>query len=281
MIRIGEYQTLSINREEPQGYYLVNEDGDEVLLPRKYISAEMKIGDAIDVFAYCDSHDMEIATTEKPVFCVGEFAYLRVTDVNHIGAFCDWGLSKELFVPFRNQKTNLKKGQHAVVYMYVDDLTYRLVGTTKLNRYLSQQSTEEFKLGEQVDLLVYAQTDLGYKVIVNQTFSGLVYKNEIEDPLKIGQSLKGFVKPSRSDKKIDISLYPIGHKSIEPNAQKILTKLEANDGFLPFTDKSDPGRIKSEFGISKKLFKKSLGGLYKQKLVLLKPDGIYAAENLS
>ena len=278
MIPIGIYQTLTIDRREPQGFYLINEDEDEVLLPQSYITDKMNIGDPVDVFVYCDSNDIEIATTEKPYFTVDQFAYLRVTDVNHMGAFCDWGVNKELFIPFRNQKTALLAGQQVMVHMYIDDLTYRLVGTTKLNKYLLHSASKVFSLGEEVDLLVYSQTNLGYKAIINQQYSGLIYENEVLEPLSIGEQCKGYVKPERSDGKIDLSLYPIGHTSIEPNGQKILERLKKNDGFLPFNDKSNPESIKSEFGISKKLFKKSLGGLYKQKLISIKEDGIHLSQ---
>ncbi len=275
MIRIGEYQTLTINRETPQGFYLEDGEGNAVLLPRAYITPEMKTGDPVEVFVYCDSEDKVVATTEKPMLTVGQFAYLKVTDVNEIGAFCDWGMQKELFIPFRNQRVKLIPGRSYVVHMYLDELSNRLVGATKLGRYLKQAADEHLKMGQEVDLLVYSQTDLGYKVIVNQTYAGLVYDNETHQPLSPGQQLKGYVKPLREDGKIDLSLFPIGHKSIEPNAQKILDKLEKNNGFLPFTDKSDPDAIWAEFGISKKLFKKALGNLYKQKLVELREDGVY------
>ena len=275
MIRIGEYQTLKIARNEPQGFYLVNEEEDEVLFPHRYITPDMKVGEDIDVFTYCDSNDMEVATTEKPFFTLGEFAYLSVTDVNHMGAFCDWGISKELFIPFRNQKMPLVAGQKAIVYLYIDQLTYRLVGTTKINKYLEHTTTETFDLGQEVDLLIYGQSDLGYKAIVNQHYSGLIYKNEARSHIAIGDQMKGYLKPVRSDGKLDISLYPIGHQSIEPIGQMILDKIKAAEGFLPFTDKSDPEVLLAEFGISKKLFKKSIGGLYRQKLIRLEKDGIY------
>ena len=276
MIKIGEYQELTIAREMPQGLYLEDEEGYEVLMPGPFITEDMKVDDKLTVFVYCDSSDREIASTEKPMMIVNEFAYLEVTAVTEHGAFCDWGVSKELFLPFSNQAQRVRSGQKYVVHMYLDEVSERLVGTTKLNPFLYNEADEDdFKMGEQVKLLVYAETDLGYKVIINQSYIGLVYKNEVHKPLRIGEKTKGYIKPIRSDKKIDVSLYPIGHQSIEPNAQLILDKLVKNEGYLAFTDKSDPDSIRKEFGISKKLFKKALGALYKQKLVLLKPDGIY------
>ena len=275
MIRLGEYQTLTITREKPQGFYLTDEEGNEVLMPGNYITPSMKIGDQIDVFVYNDSQGLNIATTEKPLLTVGQFACLNTAVVNDVGAFCDWGVSKQLFIPFRNQNLKLRPGQSVVVLMYLDGQSGRLVGTTKLNHYLRQEADEELQMGLEVDLLVYDKSDLGYRVVVNQKYAGLLYQNEIPNRLRLGQNLKGYIKPHREDGKIDVSIFPIGHKSIEPNAQKIMTALEANQGFLPFTDKSNPDDIHRYFGISKKLFKKSLGALYKQKLVVLRDDGIY------
>lgn len=277
MLKIGEYQSLTIVREMPQGYYLEDEEGTEVLFPQKYITDEMAIGDSIEVFVYCDTDDVEVATTEKPVFTVGQYATLEVMDQSEIGAFCDWGVLKQLFVPFSLQARKMEIGEKHVVHMYLDEVTDRLVGTTKLDGYLEKFAQEDIAQGQEVDLLVYNATEIGYKVVINQKYAGLVYKNEVSKSLYRGQAIKGYVKPLREDKKIDISLDPIGIKNIEPNAKKIYDKLLASDGFLPFTDKSDPDKIRAEFGISKKLFKKSLGSLYKQKLVLLKDNGIYKA----
>jgi predicted RNA-binding protein (virulence factor B family) len=247
-------------------------------MPRNYISDTMKIGDQIDVIVYGDSHGMDIATTEKPLITVGQFAYLKVAAVNDVGAFCDWGVSKQLFIPFRNQGVKVRPNQRLVVHMYLDEQSERLVGSTKLNRFLLQEADEHLQKGQEVDLLVYSRTDLGYRVIINQKYTGLLYENELPTSLHLGQRLKGYIKPLRDDGKIDVSLFPVGHQSIEPNAQKILTQLEEQGGFLPFTDKSSPEEIQKQFGISKKLFKKSLGTLYKQQLVILQKDGIYRSK---
>ena len=275
MIKIGEYQTLSVIRARAQGFYLGDDDGEEVLLPLSHVPDDLGIDDKIEVFVYTDSEDVPIATTDKPLLTVGEFASLKVKDVNKFGAFCDWGLPKDLLIPFRNQEHRLKVGQNCIVYLYLDMLSDRLVGTCKLDAFLEKEAVQDLSMGQEVDVLVRGKTDLGYNVIVDQKYPGLVYKNEVHKPLRVGMSLKGYVKPIREDKKIDISLTPIGHQSIEPNAQKILEKLKENDGFLPFTDKSDPDLLRDEFGISKKLFKKAIGNLYRQKLVELKEEGIY------
>jgi len=278
MIRIGEYQTLVVRREMPQGLYLDDNEANEVLLPQKYITPEMKIDSEVQVFVYCDTHDRIVATTEEPVFTVGEYALLIVNDSNHIGAFCAWGVNKDLFVPYSNQVVKMQPGRHYVVYMYLDEISERLVGTTKINKILKHIADDNLTMGKEVSLMVYNETELGYNVIIDQTYAGLIYKSEIPRPLRYGQTLQGYVKPIRSDGKIDISLTPVGHQSIEPNAQKLFDRLVSAGGFLPFHDKSDPDAIRMTFGISKKLFKKALGTLYKRKLIRMESDGIYKLE---
>lgn len=275
MLKIGEYQTLSVGREMPQGYYLMDEEENEVLLPRKYITDEMEFNSMVDVFVYVDSEGRDVATTEKPYLTVGEFACLEVIDTNEYGAFCDWGILKHLLIPFRNQVHELFVGQRIIVYLLLDELTDRLVGTAKLKNHLKHVADDDLKMGQEVDLIVYLRTDLGYSVIINRTYQGLIYSNEIPKHLEIGQELKGYIKPLRPDKKIDVSLHPIGLDSIQPNAKKIMDLLEANNGFMPFTDKSDPDEIRRTFGISKKLFKKSIGALYRKKMIELKDDGFH------
>ncbi|MBT8233548.1 MAG: GntR family transcriptional regulator [Saprospiraceae bacterium] len=276
MIALGKTQQLKIHREMPQGFYLIEEGGDEeVLLPQRFISDDMEIGDLIDVFVYCDSNDRDMASTEIPLLEVDEFAYLKVTNVNEIGAFCDWGTSKELLIPFRNQSRPLKEGYYYIVHMFLDEVSDRLVGSTKLKNFLEHESDGSLEMGQEVDLLVYGSIDIGYKVIINNTFAGLVYKNESHINLQIGQRTKGYLKPIREDGKIDVSLTPIGHKSIEGNEQVVMDKLVAAGGMLPFSDKSDPEKIRKYFGFSKKLFKKVIGGLYKKKLIKIEKESIH------
>jgi len=280
MIKIGEHQTLKIVREMPQGFYLEDEEGDEVLFPQKYITESMKEGDDIEVFVYCDSNDRNVATTEQPMMTLGKVAILEVMEVNNIGAFCEWGVNKQLFVPFRNQLVKMLKGHKYPVYLILDEVSDRLVGSTKLNSFFeSEVEKDTYELGQEVAIKIYAETDIGYRVLVNDTHLGLIYKNETHTKLAIGHSSSAYVKPYREDKKIDLSLYPLGHKSIEPNADLILQKLNQNGGQLPFTDKSDPNLIREEFGISKKLFKKAIGNLYKKKIITLAKDGISLIEN--
>ncbi len=278
MIKIGEYQKLIVRREMPQGLYLDDGMANEVLLPQKYITPEMSIDAEVRVFVYCDTEDRIVATTEEPVFTVGEFAVLVVNDSNHIGAFCAWGVNKDLFIPYSNQVSTMRPGQQYVVYMYLDDKSERLVGTTRLNKILEHHADDQIAMGQEVKLMVYNETELGYNVIVDQKYAGLVYKNELPRPLQYGQELTGYVKPIRPDGKLDISLTPIGHQSIEPNAGKIFARLEDAGGFLPFHDKSDADSIRMTFGISKKLFKKAIGTLYKKKMIQIKSDGIYLIE---
>lgn len=275
MIKIGAYQTLEISREMPQGFYLKDGEDNEVLMPQKYIRPEMEIGQHIEVFVYCDSSDYIVATTETPLLTVGGFAYLKVTAVNDMGAFCHWGVaSKELFVPYRNQAFELEEGEEVVVHMYLDKETDRLVGTTKLFHFLENNADESLAINQEVEAIFWTKTNLGFNVIVNQKFLGLVYKNNVPQIPKPGETVKAWVKHIRDDGKLDITLFPVGHLQIEPNAQKILALLEAHNGFLPYHDKSSPDDIKKVFGLSKKMFKKALGALYRQRLISIETGGI-------
>jgi len=276
VIEIGEYQVLEIVSDTRQGLYLIDDaDEEEVLMPGKYVTDDMKVGDSIRVFVYNDSKGRLVATTEEPAMLLDQFAFLTVASVNNMGAFCDWGVSKQLFIPFRNQATKLREGDQYVVHLYLDEKTDRLVGTTKLNPFLVHFADEDIDKGEEVPLLVYQVTDIGYKVIIDNYYSGLIYKNETSEVLKVGQSITGYVKPIRKDQKIDISLTPLGYQNIEPNAKIILEKLQAAGGSLPLNDKTDPIVIREELGMSKKVFKKAIGNLYKNKTIELRDQGIH------
>ncbi len=278
-MEIGKINKLEIARKAPHGFYLVDKDGEEVLFPLKYVKAEMKIGDELEVIVYRDSGNLNVATTEQAKLTVGGFAALQVNAVNEMGAFCDWGVTKELFVPFNNQSRPLIPNRNYVVHMYHDEVSDRLVGTTKISSFLEKEAGDDLEKGQEVDLIVFSETDLGYSVIVNQKYVGLIYEDQVHEILRHGQQLKGYVRPIRPDGRIDISLQPIGHKSIEPNAEKILNMLRQSDGHLPFNDKSDPVMIRNHFGISKKLFKKAIGNLYKQKLIEIREEGVYLIKN--
>ncbi|WP_298419953.1 S1-like domain-containing RNA-binding protein [uncultured Kordia sp.] len=273
MIHLGQLNTLEILRETPPGLFLGDEEGNEILLPNKYVPTSFEIGDKLSVFAYLDSHERPVTTTLKPYTKVNEFALLRVTALSDYGAFLDWGLEKDLFVPFKEQARDMLEGKWYVVYCYLDEETNRLVGSSKTNKFLSNEelTVERF---DEVDLIVSRFTDLGVEMIINQQHKGLVYNDEIYKDLKLGERLKGVIKKIREDNKIDLSLQHIGYKNIEPSAQVVLDALQQNKGTLPLHDKSDPEEIKRRLGMSKKSFKKAIGSLYKQKQIAIKENGI-------
>lgn len=278
MLQIGTYHTLEILRLTPPGLFLGDgEKENEVLLPNKYIPKEYKIGDKITVFVYQDFDERVVATTLTPKITLNSMAMLRVVDKGKIGVFMDWGLEKDLLVPFSEQLTSMKVGNRYLIYMYYDELSGRLVGTQKYKRYLSNE-TMTLKEGDEVDILIADNTKLGVNVIVNGKHRGLIYHDEIFQEIDPGDRLKGYVKKIREHNKLDISLQPIGVASIEPNAEKILKALGKNNGRLDLTDNSSPEIIYETLGMSKKLFKKALGALYRQKLVTLESDHIRAVK---
>ena len=272
LIEIGKYNHLEVLKSTEQGLY-VGDDIEEILLPNKYIPEGLEVGDHIDVFIYNDSEDRMIATTLQPKIQVGEFAYLQVKDVTSIGAFLDWGLEKDLLVPFKEQLHKMEPGKFYVVYMYLDEVTDRLVASSHLNKFIEREVID-LEEGQEVDLLIGDKTDLGYQVIINNRYRGLIFQNEIFRKVDSGDCTVGFVKRVREDKKIDISLEKQGYQSIEPNADRIYEVLKANEGFLPLTDKSDPEEIQLKLQMSKKNFKKAIGTLYKKRMIRLEPKGI-------
>lgn len=273
MLQLGQYQQLSILRETDPGLFLGNDEGDEVLLPQKYKPEEFEIGDTLRVFVYLDHEERPVATTLDPYVTLNEFGYLQCSDVNNFGAFMDWGLEKQLFVPFKEQARPMKEGNWYIVYLYLDELTNRLTGSSKTNKFLNNDSLT-VSMFDEVEILVSHLTDKGANVIVNGIHKGLIYLENIFEDIRTGDRLKAYVKKIRSDKKLDIVLQTPGYKSIEPNANYILDELKAAGGFMPLHDKSDPEEIKNELGISKKSFKKAIGSLYKDKQIRIKEDGI-------
>jgi predicted RNA-binding protein (virulence factor B family) len=273
MIRIGEYNTLDIIRESEQGLYLADADGNEVLLPNRYVPETFKIWESIEVFVYLDNEERPVAVTDEPYVTVNDFAMLRCNQVTQHGAFLDWGMVKELFCPFKEQAFKMKAGGWYLIYCYIDEETNRLVASSKTNRFLDNKvlTVQQF---DEVDLIVSHPSELGMNVIVNKQHHGLIYKDDIYKELSVGDRLKGIVKKVRHDNKLDITLGQIGYRNIEPNAEKILHTLEDSDGFLPLTDKSNPDQIKDELEMSKKSFKKAIGTLYKQRLITIDTDGI-------
>lgn len=273
LIPLGKFSTLTAYKKREQGVYLKDEMDDEVLLPNKYLPEDIEEGQEISVFVYTDSEDRMIATTITPKILLHHFAYLEVVDVNQYGAFLDWGLDKNLFVPFREQKQKMQTGEWHIVYLYEDETSDRLVASAKWHKFIQREilTVEE---GEEVNLLVAHPTDLGRNVIINNIHAGLIFKNEIFKELKMGDRLKGYIKQIREDNKIDVRLEQQGYAKVEPNAQLILDAIKKEDGFLPLTDKSDPELIRQQLGMSKKTFKKSIGALYKQRLIHLEKEGI-------
>lgn len=274
MIPVGKYSELEIVRSTDNGLYLKDAFNEEVLLPNKYCPTKYKYGDKLKVFIYLDHEARKVATTLEPKILLNGFASLKVKSASDIGAFLDWGMEKDLFVPFREQAEPMEEGQHYVVQLSLDHKTSRLYASSKIeNRF--EEGRPSLSPGQEVDVLVYRETDLGYPVVVNSLYAGMVFRNEVFKPVKVGDQLKGFVKKVREDNKVDISLQPIGYTNFnDPNAEMVYQKLIESDGMLKLGDKSDAEDIYKTFGISKKAYKKAIGALYKQKKILIKPDGI-------
>jgi predicted RNA-binding protein (virulence factor B family) len=271
---LGRISTLAATRETVNGFYLDGGGLGELLLPRKYVPAGFRIGDVAEVFVYRDSEDRLVATTERPKACVGEFACMRVKDVHpRAGAFLDWGLGKDLLLPFAEQKPKVAVGEDVVVAVILDDREERIIATTYLGRHLSR----EFPAcgpGDQVDLLVTAETDLGYSAIVDGRHRGLLYRTNLAGPLKIGARMRGFVKQVREDGKLDLSLDEAGYQRVGPLAGRILAELERVGGRLNLDDSSDPEVIRERFGVSKKAFKQALGALFRERRIAFLDPGI-------
>lgn len=278
MIHLGEFNTLKAYRKTDNGYYLCDEEElNEVLLPNKYIPQNLKTNDPIKVFIYKDSEDRLIATTLTPKILLHRFAYLPVVEVNRFGAFLDWGLEKDLMVPYAQQNKKMRRGGRYLVYLYVDEQTERLVASCKLHHFLQQEPITVEK-GDEVDLIIWEQTDMGYNAIINNLHKGLIYKNEIFQKLRAGDRMKGFIKEIREDSKIDISLQRQGYSNVTSNIDPILQALQQNNGFLPLNDKSAPDAIYQRFQVSKKTFKKAIGALYRERKIRIESDGIYLVD---
>ncbi len=273
MAEIGKYNNLRVIKEVDFGVYLDGEKEGEILMPIRYVPKDCQVGDYVDVFLYLDSEDRPIATTEKPFAQVGEFAMLRVISVNKIGTFLDWGIMKDLLVPFREQKVTMIEGRSYLVYIYVDEDTRRIVASAKLNKFLDK-TTPEYTVGQEVELVIESETDLGYKAIINNQHWGILYENEVFEQLAKGLKIKGFIKKIRTDNKIDLSLHPLGYEKVDPLTQMILDELKKEGGFIPISDKSEAEEVYRVFGISKKSFKQALGALYKRRIITITPEGI-------
>ena len=273
MITVGTFNNLKIARRTNVGLYLTDGEQD-VLLPKKYLPEHFELDDEIEVFVYLDHEERPVATTIEPFIFLNEFALLKVNYVNDFGAFMDWGLEKDLFVPFREQARPMSVDKYYMVYMYLDAKTNRLVGSSKLNQFLDNKNIS-VEVGEEVDLIVSHITEAGINVIINEKHKGLMYQNEVFEDFRTGDRIIGYIKNIREDGKIDVSRTKLGFDRISDTATKILNELEINNGFLGLNDKSHPDEIKIILGMSKKTFKQTIGVLYKQKEIEIKSDGIY------
>ena len=272
-MEIGKYYELEVAKEVDFGVYLSSELG-EILLPLKYVPEGTRAGDRLRVFLHKDSEDRLLATTLDPKGKLGDFVSLMTKDVTPHGAFMDWGLEKDLFVPNREQHTKFEVGKSYVVRICLDYKTDRLIGVSKLNAFLSNSNIEGISEGDEVNLLIYDETDRGFLAVINQKYGGLIYKNEIFEPIAIGEEKKGYIKKIREDHKIDLSLSASGTEAIDINRDIVLNKLRSSGGFLPLHDKSDPADILHQLNMSKKAFKKAIGGLYKDKQISIEEEGI-------
>jgi predicted RNA-binding protein (virulence factor B family) len=272
-VELGKFNLLEVVKTVDFGVYLDGHEDGEILLPTRYVPEGCQPGDQLNVFIYLDNEERLIATTLQPRVQVGEFACLEVAWVNEFGAFLDWGLMKDLFCPFREQKMKMAKGRRYVIHAHLDDESYRIMASAKVERYLSKD-IPPYKPGQEVPVMIWQRTDLGYKVIVDNRYSGLVYQNEVFSPVEIGDHLTAYVKQVRTDGKIDLSLQKYGAAKVGDFATQFLDYLKAHNGFTTLGDKSAAEDIYDTFGVSKKTFKKTVGELYKKRAIVINEDGI-------
>lgn len=271
---LGQQHTLPVTKELDFGFYLDAEALGEVLLPRRYAPPGLKTGDELAVFLYLDSEDRPIATTETPKAKVGQFACLTCVSRSQVGAFLDWGLPKDVLVPFPEQQRPMQPGQAYIVYLYVDRVHQRITASSRIDRFLKEEEGQPagFRSGQQVELLIADKTDLGVKAIVNQRQWGLIHRSDIHQRLQYGQQVQGYIKRVRPDGKLDLSLEDSSERH-DQFVSKVRAALLRHDGFLPLHDRSDPKEIQSQLGMSKAAFKKAIGSLYRDGQVSLEPDG--------
>ncbi|MFA9421551.1 MAG: S1 RNA-binding domain-containing protein [Gammaproteobacteria bacterium] len=268
MLNIGQYNQLDVIKKVDFGLYLDGGAYGDILLPKKYAQKNAAIGDRLDVFIYLDSEDRLVATTLKPKAVVGECAYLKVVEVNRIGAFLDWGLPKDLLVPFNQQQKPMQEGYSYTVYLYVDEHSERIAGSSRLEDFLTENPAE-LKPNQPVDLMIYGKSDLGFKAVVDGRYLGQLYQNEVFRALHYGEKLAGFIKRVRTDGNIDLRLQPAAHLARDSLAESILQHMKDNKGRSTLTDKSPPDEIYRAYGVSKATYKKALGLLYKNRLITI------------
>lgn len=270
---IGQYNTLRVVRSVDFGLYLDSGDKGDILMPKRYVTDNIQIGDNVDVFVYLDSEDRIVATTEKPLAEVGQFAYLQVKNVTRFGAFLDWGLTKDLLVPYGEQRSRMEIGKYYIVYIYVDENTGRIAASEKTNKYLDNIAPT-YKHGDEVDILIAERTPLGYKAIINNRHSGIIYSDETFGLLKIGEHTKAYIKKVRDDDKIDLSIQKLGYDKVDDLRETIIKKLKENNGRIAVGDKTDPETIRFLFGCSKKSFKMTIGTMYRDGIISLSDNEI-------
>ncbi len=274
MIRIGDFNELKVLRSTSVGVFLGDAEGTEILLPNKYVPKQIKRDEKIKVFCYLDHQQRPVATTIDPLVKRDGFAYLQCVATSNIGAFVDWGLEKHLFVPFREQQERMVVGKWYIVHCYLDEKSFRLTASSRIENYL-RTFDHSLANNQEVTLLIYRKTEIGWEVVINNTFKGLLYFDDVFKRIEVGQRTKGYVKKVREDGKLDITLQPVGAKMLEVTAQYVYEKLKEGGGFLPLHDKSSPEAIQDQLELSKKSFKKAIGVLYKERKILLKSEGIY------
>lgn len=273
-MEIGKYAKLTVSKKVGLGYMLNSKQGEETLLPAIFTPENIKIGDKLKVFIYRNSRNEIVATTQKPNIVLNEFSFLEVKSNTDHGTFLDWGLDKDLFVPFSEQTSKMKEGNWYLVYLYFDKKSERLAATTKTNKF-TECANVDLKTGEEVAILIAEKKELGYSVIIDDKYKGMVYSNEVFRVINPGDKMNAYVKNVREDGKVDISLQRLGYKNIGSDTEKIVEKLQENDGTLYLNDKSEPEDIQFALQMSKKAFKRAIGNLYKQNIIEIKDDGIY------
>jgi len=278
MASIGKTQELKVVKKLDFGFYLDAGELGEVLLPKRYAPRDLAVGDTLEVFIFLDSEGLPVATTQKPKVEVGQFAYLKVLAVTDVGAFLDWGLDKDVLVPFGEQHRPMEVGRSYLVYIYIGKADGRITASSKIDKFIDDDKPHHFKPRQEVDLIIANSTDLGFKAIINHSHWGVLYKDEVFQRLSFGQSIKGYIRRIREDGKIDLTLQG-GEEFRDKNEKAVLDYLRQQNGFAPIHDKTDPQQIAKLFGISKGAFKKAISSLYKKRIITIDKDGIRLVES--
>ncbi len=274
MLQVGKMNSLKIKTIQSAGVYLDTGGATDLFLPKRSVPDTSQVGDAIEVFVYVDKENALRATTQKPIATVGEYAILKAVSDSEAGAFLDWGMENDILVPKAEQQQRMVPGQSYVVFIFLSEKTNRIVASSKLDKFLSTESPD-YKEGEKVDLILFEKTDLGYRALINRMHAGMIYSNEVFQQLQIGQQVKGYIHKVREDKKIDLILQQAGYQGVDGVSQAILDIIQEHGGNISVTDKSPPDDIYALFSVSKKVFKKAIGALYKKRIIRIDADGIY------